>query len=149
MGQGAKYRDVYVIGSSAPQLQPRRDRKQEQLIRSKMKRKAATRARNQFINNLKMGLLLFIPCLLFLTAYASISESHRQIKDFQNKISQVKLENQKIRMSVANSTSPEAIKQIAITKLGMQEPQPYQIIEIRVPKTDYTVTKRSVENLTE
>lgn len=84
------------------------------------------------------GLLIMYRFALITQISYSINESEKQYNELRNK-------NSLIRMQVERDTDLTNIKEAAITRLGMHEPDKSQKVYVRVPKNDYTVVLNTPE----
>ncbi len=62
-----------------------------------------------------------------------------QIREKKDELATLKSQNAILEAELAEQVDLEYIKQEAINRLGMAEPQPYQIVYIDVPKDSYTI----------
>ena len=62
-----------------------------------------------------------------------------QIREKKDELATLKSQNAILEAELAEQIDLEYIKQEAINRLGMAEPQPYQIVYIDVPKDSYTI----------
>lgn len=83
-------------------------------------------------------LVIFAASLLLMYRYALITELNYKVSDLENTYNKIKNENSILRVQIENEMSLSKVKEIAEVRLGMQSPDRYQKIYIRVPKSDIT-----------
>ncbi len=84
-------------------------------------------------------LLVFGGCIAFMGANVIVAKKEMQIRQQNNTLSAIKAQNATLEAELAEQIDLEYIKQEASKRLGMAEPQPYQIVYIDVPKQSYTI----------
>ena len=62
-----------------------------------------------------------------------------ETQKYKNKLADLKSENALLAIDVSEQMDLDTVKKIATEKLGMVEPQPYQIQYIDVPEQSYTL----------
>ena len=91
-------------------------------------------------------LLLFLGGLTVMYRYALIADLNYEINNKERNYENLRNENSRIKVAIENQTNLSKIMEIAQNDLGMQKPDRYQILHIRVPKTNYTVTSEQYKN---
>ncbi|WP_455959651.1 FtsB family cell division protein [Anaerotignum lactatifermentans] len=84
-------------------------------------------------------LLIFAGCIAFMGATVIVKNQEVQIREKKDELATLKSQNAILEAELAEQVDLEYIKQEAINRLGMAEPQPYQIVYIDVPKDSYTI----------
>ncbi|NLN05368.1 MAG: hypothetical protein GX166_11260, partial [Clostridiaceae bacterium] len=79
----------------------------------------------------KVSIILILG-LIIAFRYASITELGYKINTMQNQLDEIKAENSRLETNIARQMNLAEISQIAINELGMQKPQSYQIVRIKV-----------------
>ncbi len=74
-----------------------------------------------------------------MSSVAAVSRQRVTNQDLNAQIIALKSQNHTIETELAEKIDLEYIEEQATTRLGMAEPQPYQIMYISVPKESYTV----------
>lgn len=133
----SNYKSPYIGGSAAPKIEPQTKPVPQKKVHKKKRRSAYSI--HSFKNNMIVGLILFIPCIVLLFTFSLVARSNYDIQKLHREIDQVRMQNDKIKMEIAKAANSDEIRRIAKERLGMDEPQQYQIVEIDVPKSDYTV----------
>lgn len=82
--------------------------------------------------------LLFALGLLVMFRYASITEIGYQVNASQKTHETLQAENDRLEVNLARQVNLTEVSIIAMEKLGMQKPQPYQIVRISVQPMDQT-----------
>lgn len=83
--------------------------------------------------------------LLVMYRYTAITELNFKISKLNGEYSRIINDNQSFRVAIDKQTNLSSISLAATDKLGMQEPDKYQINYIRIPKANYTVAKTIYE----
>ncbi|MEA4816021.1 MAG: septum formation initiator family protein [Lachnospiraceae bacterium] len=92
---------------------------------------------------------VFLGSVLTMVSYASISAQKVTINKLKSELTELKSNNKALQTEVLNQVSLENIEETAKTKLGMSQPQSYQIVYIDVPKQSYTVQYESAPEVQE
>lgn len=92
--------------------------------------------------------ILLIFALGFIVAYryALITDLNYKISKLEREYENLRDENSRLKVAVEKDTDLPRIKEAAEKKLGMQKPDKYQIVYIRVPKSNFTVTSETYKN---
>ena len=123
----------YTYGNVAYELQPDyapyyEDDKKQQEAKEAIRQAAAERRENRVhAAHVCMVMLLIV------------KNQEVQIREKKDELATLKSQNAILEAELAEQVDLEYIKQEAITRLGMAEPQPYQIVYIDVPKDSYTI----------
>ena len=122
----------YTYGNVAYELQPDyapyyEDDKKQQEAKEAIRQAAAERRENRVhaAHVCMVMLLIFAGCIA--------------IREKKDELATLKSQNAILEAELAEQIDLEYIKQEAINRLGMAEPQPYQIVYIDVPKDSYTI----------
>lgn len=104
------------------------------------------KAKKTYKNNAKHKARFIISLVIVLAAgltimfrFAMITQMGYNINNSEKKYQDIKNMNAVLRIQIEKETDLENIKQVAETRLGMQNPDKSQMIYISVPKNDYTV----------
>ncbi len=139
-----------VQGSVAYQIQPKEEPEQIHVKKPQPKlHETRTERREQKLHILYVCivmLLVFGGCITFMGANVIVAEQEMQIRKQKNELSAIKAQNATLEAELAEQIDLEYIKQEAMKRLGMAEPQPYQIVYIDVPKQSYTIQYATDEN---
>ncbi len=150
MAKDKKYRDVssyYSTGSEAYKLDP------IEIEESKnAKPKVKVYKKNEKLVHSLFFIcaiaLIFAGCLAIMIPHTMIVEQTAKNNELRDELATLKGENISLEADIANKVNLEYVETEATTRLGMNEPQAYQISYIDVPKESYTV-QYSVEEETE
>lgn len=136
----------YTYGNVAYELQPDytpyRFREEEEERRKEEARLAKAEARETRISSVKMigvALVLFLGCLAFMGMNVLVDNAEMTIRQQKNDLDNLKAANAILEAELTEQLDMDYIKQEATGRLGMSEPQPYQVVYIDVPKQSYTV----------
>ncbi len=137
-------------GSVAYQIQPKEEPEQVQVKKPQPKlHEIRAERREQKLHILyvcAVMLLVFVGCITFMGANVIVAKQEMQIRKQKNELSAIKAQNATLEAELAEQIDLEYIKQEAMKRLGMAEPQPYQVVYIDVPKQSYTIQYAADEN---
>lgn len=136
----------YTYGNVAYELQPDyspyRFREEEEERRKAEERLAKQAARENRISSLKMigmALVLFIGCIAFMGVHVMVDNVEVSLRKQKSELENLKSANAILEAELTEQLDMDYIKKEATERLGMSEPQPYQVVYIDVPKQSYTV----------
>ena len=136
----------YTYGNVAHELQPDyspyRIREEEEERRKEEARTEKAEARENRIASVKMiavALVLFIGCIAFMGMNVLVDNAEVSLRQQKNDLDNLKAANAILEAEMAEQLDMDYIKQEATERLGMNEPQSYQVVYIDVPKQSYTV----------
>lgn len=136
----------YTYGNVAHELQPDytpyRFREEEEERRKEEARLAKAEAREARISSVKMigvVLVLFLGCIAFVGMNVLVDNAEMSIRQQKSNLDDLKSANAILEAELTEQLDMDYIKQEATERLGMSEPQSYQVVYIDVPKQSYTV----------
>ena len=136
----------YTYGNVAHELQPDyspyRFREEEEERRKAEERLAKEEARENRISSVKMigvALVLFIGCIAFMGMNVLVDNAEVSLRQQKSELESLKSANAILEAELTEQLDMDYIKQEATERLGMSEPQSYQVVYIDVPKQSYTV----------
>lgn len=136
----------YIYGNVAYELQPDytpyRVREEEEERRKEAARIAREEARENRISSVKMlgvALVLFIGCIAFMGMHVVVDNAEVSLRRQRSTLEDLKSANAILEAELTEQLDMDYIKQEATERLGMSEPQSYQVVYIDVPKQSYTV----------
>ncbi|MBQ7757882.1 hypothetical protein [Anaerotignum sp.] len=136
----------YTYGNVAYELQPDytpyRVREEEEERRKEAARIAREEARENRISSVKMlgvALVLFIGCIAFMGMHVVVDNAEVSLRRQRSTLEDLKSANAILEAELTEQLDMDYIKQEATERLGMSEPQSYQVVYIDVPKQSYTV----------
>jgi cell division protein FtsL len=105
------------------------------------------REKKRYKNNRKAKLKSVLTIVAILTValavmcrYAIITEISYKISQKETEYNNLKNDNSLLKVQIETETNLTDIKETAETRLGMQTPDKSQIVYIKVPREDYTIT---------
>lgn len=134
----------YVYGSLAKQIQYEYDVYEHNKVLKEKKTYRLNRA-----VKLKAVILILITFAVGFAAvyrYALIADLNYRLSDLEKKYEELVDENTQLKVAIEKNTDLPRIKEIAESRLGMQKPDRYQLVYIKVPKSNYTVTYQEDTN---
>ncbi len=136
----------YTYGNVAYELQPDynpyRFREEEEERRKAAERVAKEEARENRISSVKMlgvALVLFIGCIAFMGMNVLVDNAEVSLRRQKNELESLKSANAILEAELTEQLDMDYIRTEATERLGMSEPQSYQVVYIDVPKQSYTV----------
>ncbi len=84
-------------------------------------------------------ILLFAGSIAFMGMSVSVANERVELRKEKSQLAELKQNNVILQAELTEQIDLDYIKEQATTRLGMAEPQPYQIVYINVPKQSYTV----------
>lgn len=136
----------YSADSTAYELDPiyrnREEEEKRRKILQKKQRQAAEYKRAILKHRVKFVValaLVFAGCIAIMVPHTMIVSQTRTNNALRDELSALKGENVSLEADIANKVNLEYVETEATERLGMSEPQPYQISYINVPKQSYSV----------
>lgn len=135
----------YTYGNVAYELQPDytpHPLQEEKRRREEEAREAKAEARERRVSTAKMiltALVLFAGCIVFMGMHVLVANEELSLRKQKGVLADLKAENAILEAEITEKLDMDFIKEEAIKRLGMSEPQPYQIVYIDVPRQSYTV----------
>lgn len=132
---GAAY-DIAPLEEERPSKRPQKTKK------AKPSKKMVMQGRANRAYSIKIALVLgvfFCGTLAFMWSSALVTAQRVETQKYKDKLAELKSENSLLALDVAEQMDLDTVKKIATEKLGMVEPQPYQIQYIDVPEQSYTI----------
>ena len=146
----------YTYGNVAYELQPDytpyRVREEEEERRREAARIAKEAERENKVSFAKMvgvAIVLFIGCIAFMGMHVMVDQAEVSLRREKSKLEDLKSANAILEAELTEQLDMDYIKQEATERLGMREPQPYQVVYINVPKQSYTVQHDTEETTAE
>ncbi len=128
----------YVDGNVAYKLEPERNVSAHQPKRVPQP-KAKHPSPIRFVHVYFVMAVIFLGCVGFMGSGVLVQNIEMQIRQQKNELSELQAQNAILEAELAEQIDLEYIKQEALTRLGMAEPQSYQVVYIDVPKQSYTI----------
>ncbi|MBS4960056.1 MAG: hypothetical protein KHZ62_04445 [Clostridiales bacterium] len=125
-----------------PVQQDKEEKERQLLQRAKARRLLRLEKKDGILHGLKLFVataVVFAGCILTMSINASITEERVKINKMKDQLIVLQNENESTEAELSDQLSLDYIKEQATGRLGMSEPQPYQICYIDVPKQSYTV----------
>ena len=125
-----------------PDNSPYRFSEEEEERRKAEERLAKEEARENRISSVKMigvALVLFIGCIAFMGMNVLVDNAEVTLRQQKSELESLKSANAILEAELTEQLDMDFIKTEATERLGMSEPQSYQVVYIDVPKQSYTV----------
>jgi len=142
MNTGSYYTYGNVAYELQPDYNPYRFREEEEERRKAEERLAKEEARENRASSVKMlgvALVLFVGCLAFMGMNVLVDNAEVSLRRQKSELENLKSANAILEAELTEQLDMDYIKTEATERLGMSEPQPYQVVYIDVPKQSYTV----------
>ncbi len=88
------------------------------------------------------GIVLFACALLYIQSYSMFRSKQVELNTLKSKKIEIMNEITGVESQMAKKLDLNQIRERAVNELGMQEPLPYQIVYIDLPKESYTTYKK-------
>lgn len=144
--RGSSY---YTYGNVAYELQPApipaypsydaEEQEQQRKAQERLDKVERREARMISAKMVAVVLVLFTGCLAFMGMNVIVANADVRNRQMRNQLSTVKEENAILAAELTEQIDMNYIKEVATSRLGMSEPQSYQVVYIDVPKQSYTV----------
>lgn len=136
----------YTYGNVAHELQPDyspyRFREEEEERRKEEARAAQAEARENRMISVKMiamAVVLFLGCIAFMGMNVVVDQAEVSLRQQKSELEDLRSANAILEAEMVEQLDMDYIKTEATERLGMSEPQSYQVVYIDVPKQSYTV----------
>lgn len=142
MNAGSYYTYGNVAYELQPDYSPYRFREEEEERRKAEERLAREEARENRISSVKMigvALVLFIGCIAFMGMNVLVDNAEVSLRKQKSELENLKSSNAILEAELTEQLDMDFIRTEATERLGMSEPQSYQVVYIDVPKQSYTV----------
>ena len=148
--QDMEKRSYYTYGNVAYELKPEyspdhgRDREREEerrrRARANAQRKAESRENSRIFGKSAIAIfLLFAGCIAFMWMNVLVHNAEVSLRKQKSELENLRAANAILEAELTEQLDMDYIRQEATERLGMSEPQPYQVVHIDVPKQSYTV----------
>lgn len=132
----------YVYGTSAKKVQYDVYEENE-VLKEKKKYRSNRGIKAKIVFSI---LLVFSTIFIVMYRYALITNINYEISKLEKEYKSLKDDNSRLKIAIEKETDLSKVKSIAEERLGMQSPDKYQIVHIRVPKSNYTVTSETYKS---
>ena len=142
MNTGSYYSYGNVAYELQPDYNPYRFREEEEERRKAEERLAQAEDREERISSVKMlgvALVLFIGCIAFMGMNVLVDNAEVSLRRQKAELENLKSANAILEAELTEQLDMDYIRTEATERLGMSEPQSYQVVYIDVPKQSYTV----------
>lgn len=89
------------------------------------------------------GIVLFMCALMYVHSYSLLRAKQTQLNDLKEQKNDVANQITRVEAQMAKKLDLNEIRERAIKELGMQEPLPYQIVYIDIPKESHTTYQKT------
>lgn len=152
--QDMEKRSYYTYGNVAyevkPEYSPDREREQERererererrrRARANAERKAESRENSRIFGKSAVAIfLLFAGCIAFMWMNVLVHNAEVSLRRQKSELEDLRAANAILEAELTEQLDMDYIRQEATERLGMSEPQSYQVVHIDVPKQSYTV----------
>lgn len=143
MYKGSTY---YTYGNVAYDVQPEytpyyteEDAKKAQLAKEKVQKIEMRESRITALKLIAIIAILFAGSILFMGMHVRVANENVELRREKSQLADLKSSNAILEAELTEQIDLDYIKEQATTRLGMSEPQPYQVVYIDVPKQSYTI----------
>ena len=142
MNAGSYYTYGNVAYELQPDYNPYRFREEEEERRKEEAHQEKAEARESRVSSIKLigvALVLFVGCLAFMGMNVLVDNAEVSLRKQKNELENLKSANAILEAELTEQLDMDFIRTEATERLGMSEPQSYQVVYIDVPKQSYTV----------
>lgn len=143
MYRGSSY---YTYGNVAYDVQPdytpyySDEDEQKARIAEEKERKAEIRdSRITAVKLIAIMVVLFAGSIAFMGMHVRVANENVELRREKTELADLKSTNAILAAELTEQIDLDYIKEEATSRLGMAEPQPYQVVYIDVPKQSYTI----------
>lgn len=116
------------------------DEERQRRIAEEKERKAILRENRVIsLKFVAIILVLFAGCIAFMGMHVKVANADVALRRAKSELTDLRASNAIVQAEITEQLDMEYIKNEATSRLGMAEPQPYQIVYIDVPRQSYTV----------
>lgn len=128
-----------VYSPLAEQKEQERERKRKQRNRARIAKAAAVERLRVSAKSFAAAFLLFFGCIIFMGTNVIVHNAEVSLRRQKSELEDLKSVNAILETELIEQLDMDYIRQEAKERLGMSEPQSYQVVYIDVPKQSYTV----------
>lgn len=141
MDTGSYYTYGNVAYELQPDYSPYRFREEEERRREEehLAKQEARESRIVSVKMIAMAVVLFVGCIAFMGMNVMVDHAEVSLRQQKNELENLRSANAILEAEMAEQLDMNYIKTEATERLGMSEPQSYQVVYIDVPKQSYTV----------
>lgn len=133
----------YVNGTAAKKLEY--DVYEEnKVLKAKKKAKSDNKAK---LKTTGYVMIIFALGFVLMYRYALITEVNYNLNRLERQYTEIRNENSRLKVAIETETDLAKVKELAQQRLGMQEPDMFQIVYVNIPKSDYTAVAESYHNM--
>ena len=129
----------YTYGNVAYELQPDYSPYRFREAEEERRKEEARENRISSIKMIGVALVLFVGCLAFMGMNVLVDNAEVSLRKQKNELENLKSANAILEAELTEQLDMDYIRTEATERLGMSEPQSYQVVYIDVPKQSYTV----------
>ncbi|MDD4843073.1 MAG: hypothetical protein PHU31_01895 [Anaerotignum sp.] len=141
--RGSSY---YTYGNVAYDVQPEytpyyadEDEQKKRLAEEKLQKAEIRESRITALKLIAIIMILFAGSIAFMGMHVKVAHEDLALREQKNQLEELQASNAILEAELTEQIDLDYIKEQATTRLGMAEPQPYQIVYIDVPKQSYTI----------
>lgn len=141
--RGSSY---YSYGNVAYDVQPEytpyysdEDEQKERLAEERFRKAEIRESRIAAFKLIAVIIVLFAGSIAFMGMQVKVTQENFELRKQKDQLADLQASNAILESELTEQIDLDYIKEQATTRLGMAEPQPYQIVYIDVPKQSYTI----------
>ena len=117
-----------------------RERERRRRARANAARKAESQENSRIFRKTAITIvLLFMGCIAFMWMNVLVHNAEVSLRRQKSELENLRAANAILEAELTEQLDMDYIRQEAMERLGMSEPQSYQVVHIDVPKQSYTV----------
>ncbi|KXL53347.1 cell division protein FtsL [Anaerotignum neopropionicum] len=141
--RGSSY---YTYGNVAFDVQPEytpyyidEEAKKKRIAEEKLQKAEIRESRVTALKLIAIIVVLFAGSIAFMGMHVKVAQENFALREQKSQLADLQASNNILEAELTEQIDLDYIKEQAATRLGMAEPQPYQIVYIDVPKQSYTI----------
>lgn len=141
--RGSSY---YTYGNVAYDVQPdytpyytEEDAQKVRIAEEKARKAEIRESRITAVKLIAIIVVLFAGSIAFMGMHVKVANESVELRREKSELADLKSTNAILAAELTEQIDLDYIKEQAATRLGMAEPQPYQVVYIDVPKQSYTI----------
>jgi cell division protein FtsL len=122
------------------------EHKSPQKVRKSFKQQSQVKGTDK-IKTILGILICFAVAFCILLRYVTITEASNKIDGYKKQISQLERLNEQMQVEIDRSIDLKKVEEIARTKLGMRRPEKFQMVYVKLDKSDYAeIVEQPMDN---
>jgi cell division protein FtsL len=127
-------KESYVHGTAARKLEYN-VYEENTVLKAKRKQRSNNKAKAKMVLYI---MTVFAMCFVVMLRYTQITELNYKIERKNKEFHSLRNDNSRLKVAIEKEMDLNKVRELAQQKLGMQKPDKYQVVYIKVLKNDFT-----------